>query len=224
MEDVHFGIQMFLEYAETEVKPLSRVLVAGCGAEGREVVDLAKHSRYEVVGFDIALKPELHQQKGDNWLLLNADVLNLPFENGSFDAVLYYHVIEHVPDPARSIAELARVLRTGGGMFVGTPNRARLLGYLGSRTSLRNKILWNWADWKYRLRGKFRNEYGAHAGFTEAELDALLRPYFREVRWVSREYLARKYQKRFSPVLMRLLLSKAVFSRIAPAIYAWVKK
>lgn len=133
-------------------------------------------------------------------------------------------MIEHVPDPARSIAELARVLRTGGGMFVGTPNRARLLGYLGSRTSLRNKILWNWADWKYRLRGKFRNEYGAHAGFTEAELDALLRPYFREVRWVSREYLARKYQKRFSPVLMRLLLSNAVFSRIAPAIYAWVKK
>lgn len=203
---------------------MSRILVAGCGAEGREVVDLAKRSRYEVVGFDIALKPELHQQKGDNWLLLNADVLNLPFENGSFDAVLYYHVIEHVPDPARSIAELARVLRTGGGMFVGTPNRARLLGYLGSRTSLRNKILWNWADWKYRLRGKFRNEYGAHAGFTEAELDALLRPYFREVRWVSREYLARKYQKCFSPVLMRLLLSKAVFSRIAPAIYAWVKK
>ncbi len=62
---------------------MSRILVAGCGAEGREVVDLAKCSRYEVVDFDIALKPELHQQKGDNWLLLNADVLNLPFENGS---------------------------------------------------------------------------------------------------------------------------------------------
>jgi hypothetical protein len=32
-----------------------------------------------------------------------------------------------------------------------------------------------------RLKGRFRNEYGAHAGFTEAELDAMIRPYFREV-------------------------------------------
>jgi hypothetical protein len=109
-------------------------------------------------------------------------------------------------------------------MFIGTPNRARWVGYIGSRTSLKNKILWNWADWKYRLRGKFRNEYGAHAGFTESELDALLRPHFREVRWVSRDYLARKYQHRLPQALMRLLLSKAVFNRIAPAIYAWVKR
>ncbi len=224
MEDIHFGIRLFLEYAESEVQPLSRILVAGCGAEGREVIDLAKRGNYEVVGFDIALKPELHQQKGENWLLLRADVLDLPFEEAAFDAVLYYHVIEHVPNPARSLAELARVLRAGGGMFIGTPNRARLVGYLGSHASFQEKIRWNWADWKYRLRGKFRNEYGAHAGFTESELDSLLRPYFREVRWVSCDYLFRKYHHRLPAVVMRTLLWRPFFSRIAPSIYAWVKK
>jgi len=122
------------------VQPLSRILVAGCGAEGREVIDLAKRGNYEVVGFDIALKPELHQQRGENWLLLRADVLDLPFEDASFDAVLYYHVIEHGPNPARSLAELARVLRVGGGMLIGTPNRARLVGYLGSNASCQEKI------------------------------------------------------------------------------------
>ncbi|CUU05312.1 MAG: hypothetical protein N2045_07900 [Fimbriimonadales bacterium] len=66
MEDIHFGVQLFLEYAESEISPLSRILAAGCGAEGREVIDLAKRGRYEVVGFDIALKPELHQQRGAN--------------------------------------------------------------------------------------------------------------------------------------------------------------
>ncbi|MCL6533894.1 MAG: class I SAM-dependent methyltransferase [Armatimonadetes bacterium] len=208
----------------TEVQPLTRILVAGCGAEGREVIDIAQRGAFEVVGFDIALKPELHQQRGTNWLLLNADVLQLPFENCFFDAVLYYHVIEHVPNPAQSISELARVMRPEGGMFIGTPNRARLVGYIGSRTSLRKKITRNWVEWKYRLRGRFRNECGAHAGFTEKELDALLRPYFREVRWVTRDYLARKYQHRLPNAFLRLMLWQPTLNRIAPAIYAWAKK
>jgi ubiquinone/menaquinone biosynthesis C-methylase UbiE len=47
-----------------------------------------------------------------------ADVQELPFGEGEFDLVMCNHVLYHVPDRDRAIAELARVLRAGG-RFVG---------------------------------------------------------------------------------------------------------
>ena len=44
----------------------------------------------------------------------------------SFDAVTLSHVIEHVPDPAATIAECSRVLKHGGKLVIATPNTASL--------------------------------------------------------------------------------------------------
>lgn len=43
-----------------------------------------------------------------------ADVQSLPFADASFDLALASHMLYHVPDRARALAELARVLRPGG--------------------------------------------------------------------------------------------------------------
>ncbi len=45
---------------------------------------------------------------------LEGDAMALPFEAGRFDAATMALVIFFVPDPARGVAELARVLRPGG--------------------------------------------------------------------------------------------------------------
>jgi SAM-dependent methyltransferase len=42
------------------------------------------------------------------------DVLHLPFPDDSFDAVVFFDLLEHVPDPSRMLAECARVLRPSG--------------------------------------------------------------------------------------------------------------
>ena len=42
------------------------------------------------------------------------DGQRLPFANGRFDTVLSLEVLEHLPDPDRCVAELARVLAPGG--------------------------------------------------------------------------------------------------------------
>ncbi len=52
-----------------------------------------------------------------------ADAYALPFADASFDIVCAMDLLEHVDDPARVIAEAARVLRPGGRFFFHTFNR-----------------------------------------------------------------------------------------------------
>ena len=67
---------------------------------------------------------------------LTPDPVLLPFETGSFDAVLSLGVLEHVADPDGSLEEIKRVLEPGGTFYVyKLPNRysylerlARLMG------------------------------------------------------------------------------------------------
>lgn len=49
------------------------------------------------------------------------DVTDIPFAAGTFDAVLCNHVLEHVPDDARALRELFRVLKPGGFAVLQTP-------------------------------------------------------------------------------------------------------
>jgi SAM-dependent methyltransferase len=45
---------------------------------------------------------------------MKLDITDLPLESERFDALICSHVLEHVPDDRRAIAELHRVLRPGG--------------------------------------------------------------------------------------------------------------
>jgi SAM-dependent methyltransferase len=55
-----------------------------------------------------------------------ADVTAMPFTEETFDAAVLGEVLEHVPDDAGALAEVARVLRPGGVLAVSVPaNPAR---------------------------------------------------------------------------------------------------
>lgn len=44
------------------------------------------------------------------------------FQSNYFDAVVLYHVIEHVEDPISLIKEIRRILKPNGVLLIGTPN------------------------------------------------------------------------------------------------------
>lgn len=49
---------------------------------------------------------------------VKADICKLPFEDQSFDVILCNHVLEHIPDDARAMSEMYRVMKPGGwGIF-----------------------------------------------------------------------------------------------------------
>ncbi len=50
-----------------------------------------------------------------------SDIAELPFQDGSVDAILCLAVLEHVPDPVRIVREIHRVLRPGGVCYLTTP-------------------------------------------------------------------------------------------------------
>src|SRR5688572_2918492 len=193
---------------------ISKMLVVGCG-DGSEAHALADALRCEVTGID--LRDQFDPQAAAGVRLQTADATALPFATDTFDFIYSYHVLEHIPRYRDALSEMNRVLIKGGGLWIGTPNRARLVGYIGSKVPLRKAINWNAADWKARLRGRFRNEMGAHAGFTLRELGGELRAVFSHIDDATLDYYLAIYPHRARTV--RLLHNSGLGTYAFPSIY-----
>ena len=50
-----------------------------------------------------------------------ADLTNLNFNNNTFDAILCYHVLEHIEDDKKAISEMFRVLKSDGWAILQSP-------------------------------------------------------------------------------------------------------
>lgn len=57
---------------------------------------------------------------------VKADILDLPFENETFDVVICNHVLEHIADDRKAMSELYRVMKTGGWGIIQVPMKNSL--------------------------------------------------------------------------------------------------
>jgi len=102
-----------------------RVLDIACGVGyGGEI--LLNSGARSVVGADIdagaiATARDLFGQSG--LLLAGADAESSPFADSSFEVVVSFETVEHVPQPGRLFDEIERVLRPGGLFVCSSPNR-----------------------------------------------------------------------------------------------------
>jgi demethylmenaquinone methyltransferase/2-methoxy-6-polyprenyl-1,4-benzoquinol methylase len=95
------------------VRPGDRVLDACCGT-GDLAID-AERAGARVTGLDFSERMlERARRKSEAVEWLRGDVLELPFADGSFDAVTVGFGIRNVPELERGLGELARALRPGG--------------------------------------------------------------------------------------------------------------
>jgi SAM-dependent methyltransferase len=92
------------------------ILDAGCGA-GR-FTDVAAGHGANVVACDISNAVDACRENTranrDRVHTVQASLYDLPFRGGSFDAAFCFGVIQHTPDPRRTMETVPRFVRTGG--------------------------------------------------------------------------------------------------------------
>ena len=93
------------------------VLDVGCGHMPFRADVLRVAAAYE--GFDVERRTEGFTHVG------NAESMDA-LAAESYDTVLCFEVLEHLPHPQRAVAEMARVLKPGGALLVSVPHLSRL--------------------------------------------------------------------------------------------------
>jgi len=103
-------------------------LGAGDGGVGQELLDLLPGTTSLV--FSDLQSPARPPRERATWV--RADASQLPFANGSFDAVVLKDVLHHVPDRDAVLAEALRVLAPGGVCLVVESNPENfVMGFIG---------------------------------------------------------------------------------------------
>lgn len=115
----HFGWILGL----LDVRPGQTVVDAGCGP-GNAFGPLSRIGA-RIVGFDYSpgMVREAHQLatgQGLDVAVFRADAQAIPLADRSFDRVLASHMLFHVPDIARALREMRRILRPGGRILATT--------------------------------------------------------------------------------------------------------
>lgn len=110
--------------ADTDIQG-KRILDIGCGFGWFEYGVLARGAR-RVDGIEVTeadLRTAKENLKDARVSFTVAGALDLPFPDNSFDTVVAWEVLEHIPRSSENqmFKEVARVLKTGGRFYLSTP-------------------------------------------------------------------------------------------------------
>lgn len=144
------------------LRPGAAVLDAGCGTGGMILRLRAQHPEWTYSGIDfMPLACELARRRcGTDVDVRVASITELPFADGSFDAVVSADVVCQVDNPEVAAREFFRVLRPGGIVVINVP-----------------AYMWMWSYHDDSCQTKHR--------YTRPEIDALLGGAGFERRWTT---------------------------------------
>jgi demethylmenaquinone methyltransferase/2-methoxy-6-polyprenyl-1,4-benzoquinol methylase len=101
--------------SRVDAAPADTVLdvATGTGAVARELI---RRKGCTVVGLDQSpeMLAEARRRLGPEVRLVKGTAERLPFDDASFDALTFTYLLRYVEDPAATLLELARVVRSGG--------------------------------------------------------------------------------------------------------------
>jgi methionine biosynthesis protein MetW len=160
----------YFEFDRPELRELvpagvGRVLDVGCGA-GALGAALREERGIEVMGLELSPDAAAHaRERLDAVVEADLDQLDaLPFAPGSFDAMVFGDVLEHLRDPHRLLRVLRPWLADGGALICSIPN----VGHWSVVLPLLTQDRWPYAD------AGLLDRTHVHF-FTLAEADLMLR-------------------------------------------------
>ena len=115
----------FVDFVETSIGLAGldlrecSLLDIGCGCGWSSYFFATKG--FETTGID--LNPEdFEPEKTERLSLLAGSAMDLDFADSSFQVVVIYQCLEHIPDPEKALSEMIRVCKSGGVICVVGPN------------------------------------------------------------------------------------------------------
>lgn len=93
------------------------------------------------------------------------DIQSLPFDDATFDVVVANHMLYHVPDPDRGVAEIARVMKPGATAVIATNG----YGHMGEINDALAEVFGSHAEGLYEVFGidtgeaRLRERFGSVA-------------------------------------------------------------
>jgi SAM-dependent methyltransferase len=101
--------------------PAGRLLDVGCGRGA--LGEVFRRRGWEVAGVEPS--PDAASQAAARGIEVHrGDLSDAPWPPGSFDAVIFNHSLEHIPEPVQALERARRLLRLGGLLGVSVPNFA----------------------------------------------------------------------------------------------------
>jgi SAM-dependent methyltransferase len=144
-----------------------KILEVACGLGG--FVRVMTMAGANIIGCDFSLRAlqAARRKLSDSGqtqapTVAQADAQNLPFAAETFDLVVSCETIEHLPDDGKALAEMFRVTRLGGKLFLTTPNYLNLMGLYEMYAKARrpNKVddqPFDRRQWFVQVKHKIRN-------------------------------------------------------------------
>ncbi len=161
------GFERTLDELFTHAAPGS-VLDVGCGEGVLSEQWAQRLGTGRVVGVDLAdpkLEAEWSRRRRANLEFRAMDAEQLDFAHGEFDLVAATEVLEHVPDPERVLAEMARVAR--GHLLVSVPHEPLWRVLNMARGAYLRKLGNTPGHLNHWSRGAFVNLLSGHGVVTE---------------------------------------------------------
>ncbi|MBF0328440.1 MAG: class I SAM-dependent methyltransferase [Nitrospirae bacterium] len=97
-----------------------RGLTLDVGAGSGKYAGLIKKYATDYIGFDNLSSARQFGDKVPAHIGFIGNVMNIPLKSGAAETVICSQVIEHVPEPGELMAELARVCKSNGHIFLAT--------------------------------------------------------------------------------------------------------
>lgn len=149
-------------FDQLDLGPECRVLELGCGPGRLWSENLHRVPpgwQITLSDFSPGMLDAARATLGDSrsFALQEVDAQAIPFGDESFDAVIANHMLYHVPDRPRALAEIRRVLRPGGRIYASTVGE-RHLAELYELALAFDRALGAWGE---RPTESFRLENGA---------------------------------------------------------------
>ena len=111
---------LLIEKATRELSKNKKVKILDFGCGDGDFLEACRLFGFECTGVEFS--ESRHQRRGIDFYPSLQDVIKDNESNVEFDAIVMFEVLEHLPNPRKTLAELVKSLKKGGVFVIETPN------------------------------------------------------------------------------------------------------